>query len=959
MRKPGQPQGRVSTSTSIPAPVGGWNARDSLADMAITDAVSMENYFPSTTTVTLRDGYSSTAVGLLSQVETLMAYNGGATEKLIAITANGNIYNITSAASAFNYLNLPGADADYASTPDSTNLDITGDLEIIAYVDPDDWTPGTAQVIACKWLETGNQRSYMLTIENDGTLGLYISTSGAAGTVFEMFSPDTMATLFTTPVYVKASVDISATSNSTTCAFSYSATSADYVSLGTATRTMNYLDLPGAITDYASTPDSAALDITGDIDLRALIAPDDWTIAAGTNVVMGKWNATANQRSFLFLVVNSGKLYFSWSKDGTATAGQLISVSSTEAVSFTDGTAHWVRVTLDVDNGLNATVVNFYTSDDGTTWTQLGSTITGSDLPSNIFSSTAVLKLGESEVDAGSEFYLAGQIYKAQVYNGIGGTLAAEFTGADALLSAATVTSSATGEVYTLAGSASIINTGSQTNYTSSSASTIYSSTAPWWIGAYQTASADFDSFDGKIYLVKVYSGIAGTLKASFVPNDTTVGMTSFASTLTGETYTINGAATIANDNGLEVEGLTNGRWQHVNFTNSGGTSYLVMANGADSVRNYDGTTWTTPSITGVTSSTLNNVNIHKSRLWFTQNSTLKAWYLPTQAISGAAAALDLSAYCPHGGTLMAMGTWTVDAGYGVDDLAVFVTNQGDVLVYRGTDPSSSVTWALVGQWWIGAPIGRRCFVKYQGDMLIICEDGLFQLSSALQSSRVNPKVALTDKIQQEMNTSVNLYRNNFGWQVIPYDGKNMIFLNVPKQEGSQQEQYIMNTITGAWCKFTGWEANCWEIYNDGLYFGGDGIVAQAWNTNADAGTAIAGTVQQAFNYYKTPGQVKRFTMMRPILRTNGSPSIQGAINTDFNLAAPASNLATVTITGARWDSAVWDTDVWQDTLAVSKNWQGATGIGYSGGVRLDSSTNGLQLEWVATDVVMEPGAIL
>lgn len=168
-----------------------------------------------------------------------------------------------------------------------------------------------------------------------------------------------------------------------------------------------------------------------------------------------------------------------------------------------------------------------------------------------------------------------------------------------------------------------------------------------------------------------------------------------------------------------------------------------------------------------------------------------------------------------------------------------------------------------------------------------------------------------------------------------------------------------MNTINKNWCKFTGWEANCFELYNDGLYFGGNGFVGRAWNTNADNGTAIAGTVQQAFNYFKTPGQTKRFTMMRPVLRTNGMPSIQGAINTDFNTAAPTSNLATVTITGARWDTAIWDTDVWQDTLVVSKNWQGATGVGYSGGVRLDSSTNGLQLEWVATDVVMENGGVL
>lgn len=36
---------------SVPAPVGGWNARDSLANMEITDAVQLENMFPTVNSV--------------------------------------------------------------------------------------------------------------------------------------------------------------------------------------------------------------------------------------------------------------------------------------------------------------------------------------------------------------------------------------------------------------------------------------------------------------------------------------------------------------------------------------------------------------------------------------------------------------------------------------------------------------------------------------------------------------------------------------------------------------------------------------------------------------------------------------------------------------------------------------------------------------------------------------------
>ena len=408
------------------------------------------------------------------------------------------------------------------------------------------------------------------------------------------------------------------------------------------------------------------------------------------------------------------------------------------------------------------------------------------------------------------------------------------------------------------------------------------------------------------------------------------------------------------------VSGLTNSRWQYINVSTSGG-NFIELCNGADGVYTYNGTTWTdqSASITGVTAANLIGINEHKNRVWFIEANSLRAWYLPTQSITGAAAALDLRAFCTRGGYLMAMGTWTIDAGYGVDDLAVFVTAQGECLVYRGTDPSSASTWALVGVWWLGSPIGRRCFVKYKGDLLLITQDGVLPLSGALQSSRLNPRVALTDKIQSAMTTAVDNYGSNFGWQLMPYPNKNALLLNVPVQTGNSQQQYVMNTITGAWCNFTGWRANCFELFNDELYFGGPTYVAKAWSTAADAGGAILLDGLQAFNKFGSQAQNKRFTMMRPMLLLDSTQTVNGAINVDFDQAAPASAIGTVAFTGALWDSAVWDTGLWSDSLAVSKIWQGATGVGYWGAPHIQANITGASLQWVSTDVVLEPGAVL
>lgn len=425
-----------------------------------------------------------------------------------------------------------------------------------------------------------------------------------------------------------------------------------------------------------------------------------------------------------------------------------------------------------------------------------------------------------------------------------------------------------------------------------------------------------------------------------------------------GSVYDITSSGAVG---AAELAGLTNSRWQYVNVATPGG-NFIEMCNGADSVYTYDGTTWTDRSgaITGVTSSNLININLHKNRVWFIEKNTLKAWYLPTQSITGAASALDLRAFCTRGGYLMAMATWTVDAGYGVDDLAVFITSQGEVLVYRGTDPSSASTWALVGVWWIGSPVGRRCFVKYAGDVLIICQDGVYPLSGALQSSRVNPRVAITNKIQPSVSDAVTSYGSNFGWQVIPFPQQNLLFLNVPYAEGSNQRQFVMNTISGAWCQFMGWNANCFELFNDNIYFGANGFVGKAWSTSQDGGAAISIDGLQAFSYFGSSAQQKRFTMMRPVLFLNSSQTVNANMNIDFDtVTAPASSISTVSFSGSLWNTGLWDSATWSDTYSVSKQWQGCTGVGFAGAPHIAATMTGAALQWVSTDVVMEGGGVL
>lgn len=407
---------------------------------------------------------------------------------------------------------------------------------------------------------------------------------------------------------------------------------------------------------------------------------------------------------------------------------------------------------------------------------------------------------------------------------------------------------------------------------------------------------------------------------------------------------------------GAAVEtGLSNAQWEYTNVTTPAG-GFIYAVNGIDSPLLYDGTTWSNPTITGVDDTTFTNITTFKNQVWFTQKETLQAWYLPTLSIQGAAEYIDMSAVAQLGGYLVSVGTWTIDAGYGVDDNLVFITSNGEVIVYAGTDPSDATKWALIGVWRTGRPIGKRCLIKYGGDIVALTYNGVYPLAASLQSSRLDPRIALSDKIQGAFARSAQLYGDNFGWQMIFDPTHNALTVNVPVATG-QQEQYVMNNITKAWCNFTNWTANCWEIFNNEPYFGGDGFVGHAWDESyADDGANIKTVAQQAFNYFESRGVKKYFTRARPSIFTNGIPTVFIGMNVDFEVQDAAASVEFTPTSSALWGVALWDEALWGQNNVINNNWQGITGIGYCGSTQFQSASQGVTLLWASTDIVYQTG---
>lgn len=404
------------------------------------------------------------------------------------------------------------------------------------------------------------------------------------------------------------------------------------------------------------------------------------------------------------------------------------------------------------------------------------------------------------------------------------------------------------------------------------------------------------------------------------------------------------------------VTGLTNSRWQHANFS-AGGGDYLYMVNGVDKPRVYTGASWvavdnaSTPAITGVTTTTLSQVMAHQNRLWFIQKNTLSVWYLATSAIGGAATQFPMQALFGRGGRLVAMGSWTLDSGSGMDDHAVFITSEGEVAVYQGTDPSSASTWSLKGLYYIGQPVGDRAMAQYASDLLIVCRDGLQPMSKALASSRVTTQTSLTDKIQTAINEVIGLYSNSFGWEVCVYAPGNLLILNVPVTNNKQQ--YVMNTVTGSWCKFTGWSANCFEVFNDKLYFGGADAVTEAWTGTSDNGANINTEVIQAYSQMGY-GALKSFRMARPLLAMDATIGLSVGIETDYNISATLSAPTISPSSYGVWDSSVWDAAIWGGDPEIRKEWITVTGMGYSAAMHIRTATNNAVVNWYGTDYTFE-----
>jgi hypothetical protein len=208
------------------------------------------------------------------------------------------------------------------------------------------------------------------------------------------------------------------------------------------------LVLAGASGDFASTPDTAALDITGDIDIRADVTLNDW-VSGASQALVAKYIPGTNQRSYMMWLNSTGQFQINFSDNGTNAFTMTSTVNPTPDP---DTGRLALRVTLDVNNGAGGRTGRFYTAPtmDGP-WTQLGADVVQATAIS-LFASTSNLYVGARSDNVDN---VHGVFHAVEVRNGIDGTAVANPVFEDKA-EGTTSFADAAGRTWTLNGTAAI-----------------------------------------------------------------------------------------------------------------------------------------------------------------------------------------------------------------------------------------------------------------------------------------------------------------------------------------------------------------------------------------------------------------------------------------------------------------------------------------------------------------------
>ena len=375
----------------------------------------------------------------------------------------------------------------------------------------------------------------------------------------------------------------------------------------------------------------------------------------------------------------------------------------------------------------------------------------------------------------------------------------------------------------------------------------------------------------------------------------------------------------------------------------------------------------TFPSGSNIDVSSLSYVWNYKQRLYFVEKNSLNVWYLPVDQIGGSLSLMPLGGVMPRGGYLVFGETWSNDAGAsgGLSEQCIFVSSEGEVAIYQGLSPSDVNSWAKVGLYRIGDPLGPRAWIRAGGEIIIATKIGLVPISQAVQKdvAALSP-AAVSYPIEEAWNEAV-LLRGGDDWVCSLWPDGQMMVVSTPPTAEEPPKIFASNARTGAWGLFTGWEAKCFCVFRGNLYFGTvSGKIMQAWVSGSDDGEIYVGKYLPLFSDMGVPGSLKIGGMVMHTLRVASEVNEQANFQLDYNIEMPTPPDASAASGLPVWDDATWDASKWSVSApkAMQKKWIPAGGTGYTLSPALQITSGAVaptDVEIIQSDVLFQVAAVM
>lgn len=423
--------------------------------------------------------------------------------------------------------------------------------------------------------------------------------------------------------------------------------------------------------------------------------------------------------------------------------------------------------------------------------------------------------------------------------------------------------------------------------------------------------------------------------------------------TLTGETFAATPTSLYAFDENTTpladtaaptaaYSSQTSSDYGAVEMATAGG-KFITLVNGVNDALIYNGTTFSpvgggTYTITqaqsdgqGGTSQVAYDTSdwsygwAHQGRQYFVEKGTMKAWYLGTNSIQGEAKFLTLAGVFSKSSELLFGTSFSTDSGAGIDDFNVFVSAEGEVAIYQGTDPSNINTWALKGLFEIGRPLGKNAHFSIAGDVIIATVDGLVPLSAVLTKDVSELRLfSLSAAIEPDIDLEIRLADPyaSAKWKMVKSDHHGLGFLVLPRRNQPERHLYVVNLRNRAWCRFTGWRVEDMISLDTHVFFTDGQYVYEGLVTGRDDGEIIQHQLLTAHDNLGSEGRQKIIHKAKVNLVTSSHINVHLDIARNNEAPTPVYPEATDTLdySDAIWGTAVWDTATWPDYTRPKSN---------------------------------------